>query len=171
MQQQSNEIAPKITIEIGEKNCDKDINTNGECFDEESTVFVVEVPLKDHNKPEVIEAKENEVKNLEDYDTFEDAFDEAQEKVGSRWVITRKEKHDGQKTQFKAKLVAKGFHEKFRLQQCVKVLKCFVQQQLMRVLISNTQIFVQHFSKVKSQIEMFMQNLRKILRNLGYCGY
>ena len=31
--------------------------------------------------------------------------------VGSWWVITRKENHDGQKTACKVRIVAKGFHE------------------------------------------------------------
>ena len=46
-----------------------------------------------------------------DFDTFEEVKDEGQKTVGSRWVITRKEVHDGQKTAFKARIVAKGFHE------------------------------------------------------------
>ena len=89
---------------------------NEECFKEEITVHVVEVPVKDHKKPEVVEAKGKEIQNLKDYDTFEEVEDEGQERVGSRWVITKKEKHDGQKTQYKARLVAKGFHEKVKPQ-------------------------------------------------------
>ena len=38
--------------------------------------------------------------------------DEGQETVGSRWVITRKEKLDGQKQNYKGRLVAKEFQEK-----------------------------------------------------------
>ena len=87
-----------------------------ECFDDTQTTYVVEVPVKEHSKPEVIEAKLREVQNLKDYCTFEEVSDEGQERVGSRWVITKKEKHDGQKTQFKARLVAKGFHEKMKPQ-------------------------------------------------------
>ena len=34
-----------------------------------------------------------------------------QECIGSRWVVTRKEAHDGQKTQIKARFVARGFQE------------------------------------------------------------
>ena len=33
-----------------------------ECFDEELAVHVVEVPVKEHGKPEVIEAKEAEIR-------------------------------------------------------------------------------------------------------------
>ena len=34
-----------------------------------------------------------------------------QECIGSRWVVTRKEAHDGQKMQIKARFVAGGFQE------------------------------------------------------------
>ena len=34
-----------------------------------------------------------------------------QEYIGSRWVVTRKEEHDGQKMQIKARLVLRGFQE------------------------------------------------------------
>ena len=36
--------------------------------------------------------------------------------IGSSWVITRKEKHDGQKTAFKARLMAQGFQERLKPQ-------------------------------------------------------
>ena len=87
-----------------------------ECFDDEHTIYVVEVPVKEHCRSEVVDAKFKEVQNLKDYNTFEEVLDEGQDRVGSRWVVTKKEKHDGQKTQFKARLVAKGFHEKLKPQ-------------------------------------------------------
>ena len=37
------------------------------------------------------------IRNLKDYDTFEEFPDEGQQTIGSHWVITQKEKHDGQK--------------------------------------------------------------------------
>ena len=48
----------------------------------------------------------NEVKNLMDYETLEEVPDQEKEVIGSCWVITQKEKHDGQKKPFKACLVA-----------------------------------------------------------------
>ena len=81
-----------------------------ECFDDIS-VFIVEVPVREHRTPEVIEAKDNEIKNLEKYGVFEEVKYECQETVGSRWVITKKEKADGQKKNVKGRLVAKGFQE------------------------------------------------------------
>ena len=38
--------------------------------------------------------------------------DIGQETIGSRWIVTEKEKHDGQKQIYKARLVAKGFQER-----------------------------------------------------------
>ena len=61
--------------------------------------------------PEVKEAKITEVNNLLDYDVFEEVKDKGQETIGSRWVVTEKEKHDSQKQQTKARLVARGFQE------------------------------------------------------------
>ena len=105
-----------VTRKLEEKNKDTVgayyLRAENECFDREESVYVVEVPVKEHKSPEVIEAKGKELENLKDYETFYEVEDTGQERVGSRWVITRKEKHDGQKTQFKARLVAKGFHEK-----------------------------------------------------------
>ena len=84
---------------------------NNECYDEEITSFVVELPVHQHSKPEVIAAKETELKNLEDYETFEEVSDIGQDRITSRWVITMKESHDGQKSKYKARLVARGFQE------------------------------------------------------------
>ena len=82
-----------------------------ECFDEELTVLVVEVPRKEHNRPEVIAAKEKEVENIKDYAVFEEIEDDGQERITSRWVITKKTAWDGQKQDYKAQLVARGFQE------------------------------------------------------------
>ena len=60
----------------------------------------------------MIKPKQREIENLEKYGVFEEVEDVGQETVGSRWVITRKEKADGQKKNYKGRLVAKGFQEK-----------------------------------------------------------
>ena len=78
----------------------------------ESSVYVVEVPVREHGKAEVIEAKEKEIENLKLYETFEEIDDEGQETIGSRWIVTEKEKHDGQKQNYKARLVSQGFQER-----------------------------------------------------------
>ena len=74
-------------------------------------IFTVEVPVREHGKPEIVEAKENEIQNLKTYETFEEIKDEGQETIGRRWIVTEKQKHDGQKQAYKARLVAKGFQE------------------------------------------------------------
>ena len=63
---------------------------NTECFNDVA-VYAVEVPAAEHRKPEVIEAKDKELENLAKYDVFEEVEDTGQERVGSRWVITKKE--------------------------------------------------------------------------------
>ena len=83
--------------------------------------------MREHGKAEIIEAKNNEIKNLKTYEIFEKVDDEGQETIGSRWIVTEKEKHDGQKQNYKARLVAKGFQEEISHSQTVL-------QQLRRVL-------------------------------------
>ena len=79
-------------------------------------IYTVELPVSKHGTPEVKQAKQTEVENLMDYDVFEEVKDEGQETIGSRWVVTEKEKHDGQKLQTKARLVARGFQETLKPQ-------------------------------------------------------
>ena len=79
-------------------------------------IYTVELPVSQHGTPEVKEAKMAEVSNLLDYDVFEEVKDEGQETIGSRWVVTEKEKHDGQKQKTKARLVAHGFQETLKPQ-------------------------------------------------------
>ena len=83
-----------------------------ECYEKDNVTYVIEVPVRDHKKPEIVEAKKKEIENLRKYNVFEEVDDIGQETVGTRWVITQKEKQYGQKTKFKGRLVAKGFQEK-----------------------------------------------------------
>ena len=84
------------------------------------TIMVVEVPVAEHGLPQVREAKEKELENLKTYETFEEInmneIPENVETIGSRWVITRKEKFDGQKQDVKARLVCRGFQENIKPQ-------------------------------------------------------
>ena len=82
---------------------------NSECFDD--VAIHTEVPVREHKKPEVIESKAKEIENLEKYFAIEEVKYEGQKTVGSRWVITKKEKSDGQKQNFKGRLVVKGFQD------------------------------------------------------------
>ena len=52
------------------KNMIMETNGRSVCF-LENAVFMVEVAVSEHNRPEVKEAKEKELRILEDYDTFE----------------------------------------------------------------------------------------------------
>merc|ERR1711954_371946 len=55
-------------------------------------IYSVEVPVKDHGKPEIVAAKNKEIENLKFYETYEEVRDEGQETRGSRWVVTEKDK-------------------------------------------------------------------------------
>ena len=69
---------------------------NSVCFSDLCS-YVVELSVSEHGRPKVKDTKKKEFKNLIDYATFEEVKDEGQYTIGSHWVITRKEKHDGQK--------------------------------------------------------------------------
>ena len=45
--------------------------------------YTIELPVSQHGMPEVKAAKMNEIRNLKDYDTFEEVQDEGQERIGS----------------------------------------------------------------------------------------
>ena len=55
---------------------------NTKCFDEVA-IYTVEVPVREHKRPEVIEAKEREVENLEKYGVFEEVADIGQDTVNN----------------------------------------------------------------------------------------
>ena len=52
-----------------------------------------------------MEAKKKEVQNLQDYGTFDEVKDEGQMAINSQWIITWKERHICQKTEFKDRLL------------------------------------------------------------------
>jgi hypothetical protein len=47
------------------------MSENSQCFNEKETVYVVEVPVK-YKHPDVVKPKKMEMKNLEDFETFEE---------------------------------------------------------------------------------------------------
>ena len=71
---------------------------------EEANYAKIKETLKTLEK--VKEAKENELTNFDEYETFEEAVDCGQEVQGTRFVLT--EKADGR---MKARFVTKGFQE------------------------------------------------------------
>ena len=78
---------------------------------ENFSVYTVEISAKEQNTPEVDEAKHKEIENLIRCDVSEEVEDCGQDRIASRWVVTQKEKADGQKSQIKGHLIAKGFQE------------------------------------------------------------
>ena len=81
---------------------------NSVCF-MDLTVFVFELTLPEHKHPEVLEGKDREVKILKGYKDFKEVVDDGQDTIVSQWVITQKDKQDGQKIEHKVRLVARGF--------------------------------------------------------------
>ena len=63
------------------------------------------------NTPEVNDAKHKEIENLVIFDVYEEVDNCSQDRIRSRWVVTQKEKADGQKCQVKGRIVAKEFQE------------------------------------------------------------
>ena len=87
------------------------MNVHEECFENEHTTYVIQIPVREHGRANVSEAKARELENLKKFGVFEEVDDDGQDTVGTHWVITKKEPQDGQKTKVKGRLVAKGFQE------------------------------------------------------------
>ena len=67
--------------------------------------------MKFHNTPEVIEAKHQELQNLKTHNIYEELLKDKQNVIGTRWVITEKQNHDGMEVKTKARLAVRGFQE------------------------------------------------------------
>ena len=50
------------------------------------------------------------------YETYEEVDDTRQDRLESRWVINKRESHDGKKEEIKARLVARCFQEDIKPQ-------------------------------------------------------
>ena len=73
--------------------------------DKYKVLMSVTVPYKEHNSPECLEAKQQELKKIHDFDVYDEVQDEGQACISTRWVLVRK----GETV--KARLVARGFEE------------------------------------------------------------
>ena len=71
---------------------------------------VVFIPISRHDLPQVIEAKQRELQNWDDFDVYQEVPDMGQPTLSTRWVICEKDMTDGKK-QMKARLVVRGFEE------------------------------------------------------------
>ena len=58
----------------------------------DAALFTVELPVSEHLRPEVKEAKDTEVSNLLDNDVFQEVKDRGQDSISSRCIITSKDK-------------------------------------------------------------------------------
>ena len=90
---------------------------NSEKITEQSNIEeinVTYVPLGEHWRPEVIEAKEKELDNWNKFNVFKEVQDVGQKTISTRWVITQKEQENDK--YIKARLVVKGFQEDERIQ-------------------------------------------------------
>ena len=72
----------------------------------ESEVFVVNVPQRYHNDPEIIEAKEKELEKWSTYDAYEEVDADDHPILGSRWLVQEKN------GKVKARFVVKRCQEK-----------------------------------------------------------
>ena len=58
----------------------------------------MDLSVREHERADVVEAKNKEQEKLANYDVFEKVENVGESAVGSRQVLTGKEMHDGQKT-------------------------------------------------------------------------
>ena len=71
------------------------------------------IPKECHGEPEVVEAKQVELKKLEGWNTYKLIKDKGQFRMSTTWVIWKKKDGDWETT--RARLVAWGFEERLEL--------------------------------------------------------
>ena len=86
-----NQPIPKMRLQKGEDGC--------------WSIYAAALTRDEQNTPECFEAKQAELKKLQDFDTYEEAPYWGQKCISTRWVVTGKE------SGIKARLVARGFEE------------------------------------------------------------
>ena len=74
-------------------------------------VLAVMVPPSEYHHPEIQAAMKDELGKFSLFDAYEIIDDEGQDTIDGRWVINKKEAHDGLKTAFKARWCLRGFKE------------------------------------------------------------
>ena len=77
-------------------------------------VLAVLVPPSEYHHPEIQSAMKDELEKFLLFDAYEVVDDDGQETIDGRWVINKKEAHDGLKTEFKARWCLRGFKEQNR---------------------------------------------------------
>ena len=76
-------------------------------------VFASEVKRTEFDDPEIKQAMKEELDKWQKFEAYEiiEDLDEIKDKIDSRWIVTRKEKHDGLKVAVKARLCLRGYKE------------------------------------------------------------
>ena len=69
------------------------------------------VQSKDYGHPDIQDAMADELKKWRSYGAYEEVVDEEQTRINTRWVVNRKDIHDGLKVDVKARLCLRGFQE------------------------------------------------------------
>ena len=66
---------------------------------------------KHYNDPEVQQAMEVELERWNQFQAYEVMEDVGQERIDGRWIVNKKEEHDGLKVNLKARFCLRGFKE------------------------------------------------------------
>ena len=74
-------------------------------------VLAAIVASKDYGNPEIQEAMSDELRKWEMFGAYKIVDDDGQETIDGRWVVNRKEEHDGLKAKYKARYCLRGFKE------------------------------------------------------------
>ena len=74
-------------------------------------VLATMVHSSQYNDPEVKQAMEAELEKWNQFQAYEIVDDDGQERIDGRWVINKKEEHDGLKVNIKARYCLRGFKE------------------------------------------------------------
>ena len=96
------------------KKSDKDMETYGVFLLQRRDPIEVLATLlqsSQYNDPEVKQAMEVELERWNEFDAYELVEDNGQERIDGRWIVNRKEEHDGLKVKIKARYCLRGFKE------------------------------------------------------------
>ena len=73
------------------------------------------LPVKEHSKPECVEAIKRELEAFDKFGAYVETQDRGQERLSSRWVLT--DKSTNEEKRVKARLVCRGFEENVDVQR------------------------------------------------------
>ena len=84
--------------------------------DNDEEVNITYVPIGDHWRSDVVQAKQSEIENWKKFDVFTEVQDNGQKRISTRWVITEKMNENDNHKNIKARLVVRGFEEEEQVQ-------------------------------------------------------